>query len=1261
MAAATTSDLKPFDADDVFKYLEKEFSERIVFLDGATQLQVYKLEEEAFRGERFKDHTALLKNNSDVLNLTQPGIVKEIHQAYLEAGVDIVETNTFNGTTISQIEFQLEPLTYEMNVAAARLAREAADAYTEKANDGKWRLVAGACGPTSRTASLSPKVEDPGFRNVEFNELLQAYKDQIAALVEGGVHIIMIETIFDTLNAKAGLMAYDKFFEESGQKKLPLIVSGTLVDKSGRTLSGQTTEAFWISVAHSKPFCVGLNCALGAEIMEPFIDQLSSIAWTRVHAYPNAGLPNALGEYDQTPEEFAAQVKTFCDNGYINMIGGCCGTRPPHIKAMVEACKPCPIRTIPEPSQKMHLSGLKEFIFHDNITFVNIGERCNLAGSLRFKKLIMKEQNYEKAVQIARDQVETGAQVIDVNLDDGLLDGVTAMRKFLRNALSDPEIASVPFMIDSSRFEIIETGLQNCQGKCIVNSISLKEGEEEFLRKGQMIKSYGAAVVVMAFDEQGQAASAADKIRICERSYKLLVEKIDFLPQDIIFDCNILTIATGMEEHNNYAVDFITATKWIKSNLPGCHVSGGLSNLSFGFRGLTELREAMHSVFLYHAIQAGMDMGIVNAGALPVYDDIPEPMKTYVTEVVLNKSEDGKHVERLIEFAQSERERKEAAKGTGGAVVKKVAEWRSGTLEERFTHALVKGITEFVDQDTMEALDAYDKPLDIIEGPLMNGMGVVGDLFGSGKMFLPQVIKSARVMKKSVAILTPLMEKEKEERAKQGLLETKTHGKIVLATVKGDVHDIGKNIVGVVLGCNNYTVIDMGVMVQIETIIAKAKEVNATMVGLSGLITPSLDEMVFNAKALERAGFTLPLLIGGAATSKTHTAVKISPCYSGPTVHVLDASRVVTVASSLLDKENNEEYIADIKEEYEEIREDHYAGLQDRKYKSLQEARAHAFKIDWASFTPFTPKKLGLTLFEAFPLKDLVPYIDWNPFFATWQIRGKYPNRYYPKIFNDSTVGPQAKELFEEAQEMLSDIIENKKLTATAIIGLFEANADGDDIEIYNDKGEVIGTLYTLRQQADKDNSTFMAMSDFIAPKSAGYKDYVGMFAVSAGFGCKDMVKVYENDNDDYKSIMAKALADRLAEAFAELLHERVRREYWGYATEEKLKTDDLLKIKYHGIRPAPGYPSQPDHTEKNTIWKLLQVTEKTGITLTDSLAMDPAASVCGLYFANPKSEYFGVDSIGKDQIESYASRKGMEVKEVEKWLQTILNYDYEI
>ncbi|XP_065059051.1 methionine synthase-like isoform X2 [Rhopilema esculentum] len=1253
-----------FSANSIFTRLDAILNQRIMVFDGGmgTMLQKYRLTEEDFRGEEFKDHPKKLQGNNDFLCVTRPDIVYEVHKAYLEAGADFVETNTFSGTSIAQADYGLEAQVYRINRTAAELARKAAD---DVSRAGKEKFVAGAMGPTNRTLSISPSVEKPAYRNITFDQLVEAYTEQAKGLLDGGADVLLVETIFDTANAKAALFAIETLFD-SEYARVPVFVSGTIVDKSGRTLSGQTTEAFLISVSHVNPMCLGLNCALGATEMRPFIENVGLNFGGYVLCYPNAGLPNTFGEYDETPEIMASRLEEFARDGLLNVVGGCCGTTPEHIKAISDAVSKHKPRALPGKVHKddMTLSGLEPRYINADSLFLNIGERCNVAGSRKFCNLI-KAGNFEDALAIAKSQVESGAQVLDINMDEGMLDGQASMTKFVNLISSEPDIAKVPLCIDSSNFDVIEAGLKCCQGKCIVNSISLKNGEADFIEKAKTIKKYGGAVVVMAFDEDGQAADLNRKIEICQRSYRILVEKVHFDRNDVIFDPNILTIATGMEEHNDYAINFIEATKAIKATCPGARVSGGLSNLSFSFRGLDVIREAIHSVFLYHAIKAGLDMAIVNAGALPLYDDIPKNQLELCEDLIWNKRSDA--TERMLQFAQTAK--KGAKKQTQSD------EWRKLNLEERLEYSLVKGIDSYVVGDVAEALDLkenYPKPLNIIEGPLMKGMGIVGDLFGAGKMFLPQVIKSARVMKKAVGYLIPFMEIEREENNKklleQGLQideNTMYSGTVVLATVKGDVHDIGKNIVGVVLGCNNYRVIDLGVMTPCEKILKTAIEEKADIVGLSGLITPSLDEMIHVAKEMERAGFRIPLLIGGATTSRTHTAVKIAPKYSQPTIHVLDASKSVVVASALLDEGRKEEFIEETAEEYEEIREDHYDSLKDRKYVSIQKARDRRFKIDWNGFESVRPSFLGTKVFKNYELRRIIEYIDWKPFFDVWQLRGKYPNRGYPKVFNDKDVGEEAKRVFNDAQNMLNKVMKEKLFRAVGQVGFYPANSKGDDVLVYSpteSSNSPIKVFHGIRQQAEKDSSSdevYTCLSDFIAPVQSGKKDYIGLFAVSC-FGAEELSNRYLTELDDYSSIMVKALADRLAEAFAEEMHERVRKELWGYCSEERLDSKDLHRIKYQGIRPAPGYPSQPDHLEKSTMWSLMEIEHNTGIELTESLAMKPAASVSGLYFAHPKSHYFSTGKICKDQVVDYAKRKNLPLAEIEKWLAPVLAYEHD-
>ncbi|KAL4238834.1 hypothetical protein ACF0H5_003541 [Mactra antiquata] len=1242
---------------DLEMELCKTMRERIMIFDGGmgTMIQQYRFEEDDFRGVEFKDHPKSLKGNNDLLSLTKPDVIYNIHKDYMEAGADFVETNTFSGTKIAQADYGLEDIVYRLNVESAKLAKRAAIDVTQAT--GVKRYVAGAMGPTNRTLSISPSVEQPDLRNVTFDELVEAYTEQARGLLDGGADVLLVETIFDTANSKAALFAIQQLFATENIN-VPIFVSGTIVDKSGRTLSGQTTEAFIISISHAEPLCLGLNCALGASEMRPFLEAVSKHTTAFTICYPNAGLPNTFGEYDETPDMMAAHLKEFASAGLVNIVGGCCGTTPAHIKAIKEAVEVYPPRIPPSSLQKdfMLLSGLEPMNIGPYTNFVNIGERCNVAGSRKFARLVTTG-NYDEALSIAKVQVENGAQVLDINMDEGMLDGIAAMTKFVNLIASEPDIAKVPLCIDSSNFDVIEAGLKCTQGKCIVNSISLKEGEKDFLDKARKIKQYGAAVVVMAFDEQGQATDAARKVEICTRSYNLLVQKIGFNQNDIIFDPNILTIATGMEEHDRYGVEFIEATKLIKQTLPGARVSGGVSNFSFSFRGMEAVREAMHSVFLYHAIKAGMDMGIVNAGCLPVYDDIGSKLLELCENLLWAKDPEG--TDKLLAYAQSL-----------GKDAKKAAvsdEWRSNDVEERLSYSLIKGIDKYVIEDTEEARQnsqRYPRPLNVIEGPLMKGMSIVGDLFGAGKMFLPQVIKSARVMKKAVGHLIPFMEAEREQRMKEtGVAEQESAyvGTVVIATVKGDVHDIGKNIVAVVLGCNNFKVIDLGVMTPCDKILQTAIDENADFVGLSGLITPSLDEMIHVAKEMERIGLKIPLLIGGATTSKTHTAVKIAPRYTQPVIHVLDASKSVVVCSSLLGEDDRDEFVDEISEEYEDIRSEHYDSLKDRKYLTLDKAREKKLRIDWMSTSvPAAPQFIGVKNFENYDISRLIPYIDWKPFFDVWQLKGKYPNRGFPKIFNDKTVGTEAKKVYNDAQKMLKQIVNAKSIQAHGVIAFYPASSIGDDIQVYSEEGQHLQTLYGLRQQAEKDSASsdpYLCLSDFVAPKETGLQDHIGLFAVTAGHGVDKLCKQYESQYDDYNIIMVKALADRLAEAFAEELHERVRKEFWGYTQVENLDAKALHKIKYQGIRPAPGYPSQPDHTEKQAMWTLLNA-DNVGIKLTESLAMDPAASVSGLYFAHPQSSYFATGKLNKDQIENYACRKQMDVKEVERWLGSVLAYD---
>ena len=1283
----------PLQRSPAFEALTQMLESRVAVIDGAmgTQIQRYKLEEEDYRGERFpkSKYGAELKGNNDLLSLTRPDVISEIHRAYLAAGADILETNTFSSTTIAQADYDLNTLEIvrELNIAGARLALEACEEFTAR-DPSKPRFVAGAVGPTNRTLSVSPSVENPAFRGVTFDEVEQSYYEQMDALVEGGVHLLLIETIFDTLNAKAAIHAAERLFEARGTRT-PVFISGTIVDKSGRTLSGQTNEAFWNSVAHVKPLAVGLNCALGATDMLPYLENLGRCCDCFILAYPNAGLPNAMGGYDQTGPELAEEMRPYLEKGAANAIGGCCGCTDAHIKSMAEmaATAPYPLRKTHPVPPLMRISGLEPLNYEPGEgpggmrkTFLNIGERCNVAGSMMYKKAIV-DGDYEKAAGIALKQVQQGADILDINMDDGLIEGEAAMTRFVNLLISDPEISRVPFMIDSSKFHVVQAGLKCAQGKCIVNSISLKEGEAAFKEAARGVKRHGAAVVVMAFDEEGQAATEVDKVRICQRAYRILVEEVGFFPEDIIFDPNILTIGTGLAEHNNYGLDFIRATREIKRLCPGSKVSGGVSNVAFSFRGNEAVRRAFHSAFLHHACAAGMDMGIVNAAQVraDTYEKIDKELLEYVEDVLLNRCANA--TERMLEFAATlepkckptavvRKGEAPGANGAGGANgAAKKDDWRDLAVSKRIEHALIRGIDTFIVDDVEKCRTSgdYERPLNIIEGPLMDGMNVVGDLFGAGKMFLPQVIKSARVMKKAVGHLIPFMEAEKAAAAASGGEEAgagPSHaGTIIMATVKGDVHDIGKNIVGVVLGCNNFNVIDIGVMCPWEKILDAAEEHKADIIGLSGLITPSLDEMVTVAKRMEERGMRVPLLIGGATTSKMHTAVKIAPQYSRAAIYVLDASRSVPVCQAMMDPVQREEFAEDTRETYAEMRDEFYAGLEDRKYLSLAQARKKALKVDWTheANRPVRPSFLGTRVFADFPIEEVLEAIDWNPFFQTWQLRGRYPNRGYPKIFKDEAVGAEAQKLFDEAQAMLQKWVAEKPLTLRAVVGFYPANSEGDDILVYADEGreKVAHRLGTLRQQAEKENSApYLALADFVAPASSGVPDWIGMFACSSGFGLEDITAGFKAASDDYGYIMAEALADRLAEALAEVLHHRVRRELWGYAPEEELSYEDMLKVKYDGIRPAPGYPSQPDHTEKLTMWEMLDAEAATGIELTDTLAMLPAASVSGLYFGAKCSEYFAVGKITDEQVKDYAGRKQMDLKVCERWLQTMLNYE---
>ena len=1222
--------------------LQQAASQRILVLDGAmgTMIQDRKFTEADFRSERFAGWPKDLRGNNDLLILTQPDAIREIHLQYLLAGADIVATNTFSSTTIAQADYGMEALAYELNFEGARLAREAAD--LAQARDGVRRFVAGAMGPTNRTASISPDVNNPGYRATSFDELRAAYSEAARGLIEGGADILLVETIFDTLNAKAALYGIDETMEAMGVK-LPVMISGTITDLSGRTLSGQTPTAFWHSLRHTSPFTIGLNCALGAREMRAHIAEIGRVADTLVCAYPNAGLPNEFGMYDESPEYMAGLVGEFADAGLVNVVGGCCGTTPGHIHAIVERVKGVKPRAVPQIMPQMRLSGLEPFVLSPEITFVNVGERTNVTGSARFRKLI-KNGEFAAALDVARDQVASGAQVIDINMDEGLLDSQAAMVEFLNLIAAEPDISRVPVMIDSSKFSVIEAGLKCVQGKPIVNSISMKEGEAKFLAEAKIVRRHGAAVVVMAFDEQGQADTQARKVEICTRAYKLLTGT-GFPPEDIIFDPNVFAIATGIEEHDNYGVDFIEATRLIRATLPHVHISGGVSNLSFSFRGNEMVREAMHSVFLYHAITAGMDMGIVNAGQLAVYEKIDPELREACEDVVLNRRKDS--TERLLALA-------ERFKGQGGEVREKDLAWRAQPVDKRLEHALVNGMTDYVEFDVEEARSLSTRPLDVIEGPLMAGMNVVGDLFGAGKMFLPQVVKSARVMKQAVAYLMPFMEEEKRRTGGTGRTSA---GKILMATVKGDVHDIGKNIVGVVLACNNYEVIDLGVMVSAAKILETAKREKVDAIGLSGLITPSLDEMVFVAAEMEREGFDVPLLIGGATTSRVHTAVKIHPNYArGQTVYVTDASRAVGVVQSLLSPQARMPYIEGVRMEYRKVADAHARSEHDKTRLPLAKARANAMKIDWAGYNPPRPTFLGTRVFRSYDVAELVPYIDWTPFFQTWDLKGRYP-----AILEHAEQGPAARQLWEDAQAMLARVIAERWFNPKAVIGFWPANAVGDDIALFTgeSRSEKLATFFTLRQQLSKrDGRPNLALSDFVAPLASGKGDYAGGFVVTAGAEEDKIAKRFALANDDYGSIMVKALADRFAEAFAERMHERVRREFWGYVPGEVLTNEQRIAEEYPGIRPAPGYPAQPDHTEKATLFALLEAERRIGVKLTESFAMWPGSSVSGLYLAHPEAHYFGVAKVERDQVEDYAERKGMQVREIERWLGPVLNYD---
>jgi 5-methyltetrahydrofolate--homocysteine methyltransferase len=1243
--APPTSAVRGRTRETRLRELEPLLARRILVLDGAmgTMIQSYHLGEDDYRGERFADWPRDLKGNNDLLSLTQPSIIQAIHAAYLDAGADILETNSFNSTAVSMADYGMEELVYELNRASARLAREVADEFETREPDAP-KYVAGVLGPTNRTASLSPDVNNPGFRTVSFDDLVATYGEAIRGLLDGGADLLLVETIFDTLNAKAALFAIDQHFEAEGFR-VPIMISGTITDASGRTLSGQTTEAFWNSVAHGRPLSVGLNCALGAKALRQYVQELSRVAPVFVSTHPNAGLPNEFGGYDESPEYMAEVLHEFARSGLVNLVGGCCGTTPAHIKAIAEAVAGLPPRLPAAPLPRLRLSGLEPLTIGPESIFVNVGERTNVTGSRKFARLVLAG-DYEAGLEIARQQVENGGQMIDINMDEGMLDSEKAMTTFLQLLAAEPDISRVPVVIDSSKWSVIEAGLKCAQGKSVVNSISLKEGEESFIRQAKLVRRYGAAVIVMAFDEQGQADTAERKVGICQRAYRILTEQVGFSPEDIIFDPNIFAIATGIEEHNNYAVDYIEATRRIKATLPEVLVSGGVSNVSFAFRGNDPVRAAIHSVFLYHAIEAGMDMGIVNAGQLPIYSDMPADLLERVEDVVLNRRPDA--TDRLLEIADS-------VKGSAAAQATDLA-WRNAPVAERLTHALVEGIADFIIEDTEEARRQAERPIHVIEGPLMDGMNVVGDLFGAGKMFLPQVVKSARVMKRAVAHLIPYIEAEKQASEGEGDGQPRSNGRVLLATVKGDVHDIGKNIVGVVLQCNNYEVIDLGVMVPSARILETARKEQVDIIGLSGLITPSLEEMSFVAGEMEREGFTIPLLIGGATTSRVHTAVKIEPKYKGPTVHVIDASRAVGVAGNLRSDSLRADYVAGVKAEYQDVRTQRGSRKAEERRQPVADARRNRLAINWAASPPPEPCFTGFRVLKDYPLEELVPLIDWTPFFQTWELAG-----HYPAILDDPLVGSAARSLFRDAGTLLQQIVRERLLHAHGVFGFFRANSAGDDIELYADeeRRDRSAVIHTIRQQMLKPpGRPNLALADFVAPRDSGVPDHVGAFAVTAGAGLDALVTGFEADHDDYNAILSKALADRLAEAFAEHLHQRVRKEFWGYARDESLDNQGLIKERYQGIRPAPGYPACPDHTEKRTLFDLLGAEKHAGITLTESFAMLPTASVSGYYFWHPEAQYFGVGKIERDQVEDYARRKGMDVATVERWLAPNLNYE---